>query len=258
MKHRFHVPDALKSGTTIALDAEERHHARVLRVREGEEVEVFDALGKNYLARFESPDAIHVLSETENREPRTENHLATSIIQLEKFEFILQKGTELGVRSFIPLMTDRMEVRIERLRGKEDRWRKIVLEAVKQSGRSQIPVIEPPTKFDDAIAREGTKIVFDADIDPSSAASRHLLPASRGEGLSREIPRPAERGEGGAQRRVRGVTLFIGPEGGFSERELKLARASGAAFERLGPRRLRAETAAIVALAIVAARSGDI
>jgi 16S rRNA (uracil1498-N3)-methyltransferase len=251
MRHRFHVPDALKSGTTIALDAEERHHARVLRVREGEGVEVFDALGKNYLARFESPDAIHVLSETENREPRTENHLATSIIQLEKFEFVLQKCTELGVRSFIPLMTDRMEVRIERLRGKEERWRKIVLEAVKQSGRSQIPAIESPMKFDDAIARSGTRIVFDADIDPSSAASR-------GEGLSREIPRPAERGEGGAQRRVRGVTLFIGPEGGFSERELELARTSGASFERLGPRRLRAETAAIVALAIVAARSGDI
>jgi 16S rRNA (uracil1498-N3)-methyltransferase len=57
---------------------------------------------------------------------------------------------------------------------------------------------------------------------------------------------------------VRGVTLFIGPEGGFSERELQLARDSGASFERLGPRRLRAETAAIVALAIVAARSGDI
>jgi 16S rRNA (uracil1498-N3)-methyltransferase len=258
MKNRFHVPDALKSGTTIALDAEERHHARVLRVREGEEVEVFDATGKNYLARFESPESIVILRETENREPRTGNHLAISIIQLEKFEFVLQKGTELGVRSFIPLITDRIEVRVERIRGKEDRWKKIVLEAVKQSGRSQIPAIEPPTKFDDAIARKGTKIVFDADVDPSSAASRHLLPASRGEGLSREIPRPAERGEGGAERRVRGATLFIGPEGGFSERELDLARKTGAAFERLGPRRLRAETAAIVAVAIVAARSGDI
>jgi len=228
MKHRFHVPDVLKSGTTIALDAEERHHARVLRVREGEEVEVFDALGKNYLARFESAESIAILRETENREPRTENHLAISIIQPEKFEFVLQKGTELGVRSFIPLITDRIEVRIERLRGKEERWKKIVLEAVKQSGRSQIPSIEPAMKFDDAIAREGTKIVFDADVQTG-----HRPPATE-------------------------TTLFIGPEGGFSERELQLARESGASFERLGPRRLRAETAAIVALAIVAARSGDI
>jgi 16S rRNA (uracil1498-N3)-methyltransferase len=228
MKHRFHVPDALKSGTTIALDAEERHHARVLRVREGEEVEVFDATGKNYLARFESPESIVILRETENREPRTENHLAIAIIQLEKFEFVLQKGTELGVRSFIPLITDRIEVRVERIRGKEARWKKIVLEAVKQSGRSQIPAIEPPTKFDDAIARKGSKIIFDAD-QPSA---------------TRQLGNPA--------------TLFIGPEGGFSERELELARKSGAALERLGPRRLRAETAAIVAVAIVAARSGDI
>jgi 16S rRNA (uracil1498-N3)-methyltransferase len=228
MKHRFHVPDALKSGTTIALDAEERHHARVLRVREGEEVEVFDALGKNYLARFESAESIAILRETENREPRTENHLAASIIQLEKFEYVLQKGTELGVRSFIPLITDRMEVRVERIRGKEDRWKKIVLEAVKQSGRSQIPTIELPTKFDVAITRAGSRIVFDADAPTPD--------------------RPA----------AAPATLFIGPEGGFSERELELARKSGASFERLGPRRLRAETAAIVALAIVAARSGDI
>jgi 16S rRNA (uracil1498-N3)-methyltransferase len=228
MKNRFHVPDALKSGTTIALDAEERHHARVLRVREGEEVEVFDATGKNYLARFESPESIVILRETENREPRTGNHLAISIIQLEKFEFVLQKGTELGVRSFIPMITDRIEVRVERIRGKEDRWKKIVLEAVKQSGRSQIPAIEPPTKFDDAIARTGSKIIFDADAPTAT------------------------------QKLINPATLFIGPEGGFSERELELARKTGAAFERLGPRRLRAETAAIVAVAIVAARSGDI
>jgi 16S rRNA (uracil1498-N3)-methyltransferase len=248
MKHRFHVPDVLKSGTTIALDAEERHHARVLRVREGEEVEVFDALGKNYLARFGSPEAITILRETENREPRTENHLAISIIQLEKFEFVLQKGTELGVRSFIPLITDRIEVRIERLRGKDDRWKKIVLEAVKQSGRSQIPAIESPTKFDDAITRAGTKIVFDAE----SGRLARTVRASRSDGTEGDRAGcPITAAETAA-------LLFIGPEGGFSERELQLARDSGASFERLGPRRLRAETAAIVALAIVAARSGDI
>jgi len=228
MKHRFFVPDAIEPGATIALDSEERHHARVLRVREGEEVEVFNAAGKNYLARFESLDSIAILRETENREPRTENHLAMSIIQLDKFELVLQKATELGVASIIPLITDRMEVRLERVRGKEDRWKKIVLEAVKQSGRSRIPPIENPTKFDDAIKRAGAKIIFDVDSQQAT----------------RQPDNPA--------------TLFIGPEGGFSERELGLARASGAAFEQLGPRRLRAETAAIVAVALVAARSGDI
>ena len=151
-----------------------------------------------------------------------------SIINLDKFELVLQKATELGVQSFVPLITDRMELRIERLRGKEERWRKIVLEAVKQSGRSRIPPIEQAIKFDEAIARPAQKIVFDADADPKTTDNREQ------------------------------TTLFIGPEGGFTERELKLAREYGALLERLGPRRLRAETAALAAVTIVSARSGDI
>ncbi len=221
MNHRFFVPDGVEVGVSVALPDEEAHHARVLRVREGEQVEVFDAKGRNFVGRF-ADGRIAVAQEIANREPRTAISLAMSIINLEKFEFVLQKATELGVASFIPLITDRMELRIERVRGKEERWRKIVLEAVKQSGRSKIPPIEQPIKFDDAIAREGHKIVFDADADAD------------------------ERTTNNEQR----TTLFIGPEGGFSERELAMAKAHGAAFERLGPRRLRAETAAIAAVAI--------
>ncbi|SRR5712691_703035 len=227
MRHRFFVPDAIEIGATVDLTPDERHHARVVRVREGEEVEIFDATGKNYLGRYES-DAIQILRETANREPRTAIHLAMAIIQLDKFELVLQKATELGAQSIIPLITDRMEVRIERIRGKEDRWKKIVLEAVKQSGRSRIPTIEAPAKFDDVIARAGSKIIFDADANPATEQ-----PSSP-------------------------VTLFIGPEGAFTERELDLARANNALFERLGPRRLRAETAAIAALVVLNARSGNI
>jgi 16S rRNA (uracil1498-N3)-methyltransferase len=227
MNHRFFVPDEIEIGATIALSDEERHHARVLRVREGEEVEVFNVFGRNYLGRFDGTGII-VLRETANREPATAIHLAMSIIQLDKFELVLQKATELGVQSFIPLITDRMELRIERVRGKEERWRRIVLEAVKQSGRSRIPTIEQAIKFDEAINRDGHKIVFDAGASPSTTDSR------------------------------RPTTAFIGPEGGFSERELDLARNAGATFERLGPRRLRAETAALAAVTIISARSGDI
>ena len=154
MKHRFFAPDAIEIGASVALTADERHHARVLRVRDGEEVEIFDASGRNYVGRFDGSCVI-VLRETGNREPATAIHLAMSIIQLDKFEFVLQKATELGVQSFIPLITDHMEPHIERVRGKQDRWEKIVLEAVKQSGRSKIPPIEQPMKFDQAIARSG-------------------------------------------------------------------------------------------------------
>ena len=220
MNHRFFVPDGVEIGATIALPSEERHHARVLRVREGEEVEVFDSRGNNFAGRFVD-GSIEVLQATANRELRTAISLAMSIIQLEKFELVLQKGTELGVTTFIPLITDRMELRIERIRGKEERWRKIVLEAVKQSGRSRIPPIEPPAKFDAVIAREGYKILFEAEAEE----------------------RTTDNGEP--------ATIFIGPEGGFSERELALAKGSGAIFRHLGPRRLRAETAAIAAVCFV-------
>src|SRR5438093_12836296 len=117
MKHRFFVPDAIAIGATVALRDEERHHARVLRVREGEEVELFDANGNNFAGVFRADDAIEVTEKAADREPRNTIHVAMSIIQLDKFEFVLQKGTELGVRSFIPLITDRMEVRNDRIRG---------------------------------------------------------------------------------------------------------------------------------------------
>ena len=220
MRHRFFVPD-LNASSVATLGGDERHHAHVLRIREGEEVELFDGKGTNWIARYESPDALHLLREAENRELPSEIRLAMSLIQLDKFELVLQKGTELGVSTFIPLVTDRIEVRPERCRGKAERWRKIIFEAVKQCGRSRIPALEDPANFENVIAREGSKILFDLEAEPATGDRK-----------------PA--------------TIFIGPEGGWSERELESARKAGAAFGRLGPRRLRAETAAIAALAALA------
>jgi 16S rRNA (uracil1498-N3)-methyltransferase len=225
MKNRFYVDADLAAGAIVALNDDERHHARVLRVRDGEEVEVFNGRGASFLATFETVDIIRLLSRTADREARTAIHLAMSIIPIDKFELVLQKATELGVRSIVPLITARTEVRPERYRGKEERWRKIVFEATKQSGRAIIPAIEPVTPFQDIVARAGTKIIFDADAEPST---------------TRHPDNP--------------TTLLIGPEGGWSEEELRTARERGCLFQQLGPRRLRAETAAIVATALIAAR----
>src|SRR5262249_17734280 len=161
-------------------------HARVVRVREGEEVEVFNGRGAGFFGLYEA-DAVHLTTATPDREAHSEVHLAMAIIQLEKFELVLQKATELGVRSIIPMITERVEPRQERYRGKLERWRKIVFEAVKQSGRTRIPEIDEPRTFDEVIQREGTKILFDAD-EPS---------------------RPTPNAEH--------PTILIGPEGGFSE-----------------------------------------
>jgi 16S rRNA (uracil1498-N3)-methyltransferase len=151
-----------------------------------------------------------------------------AIIQLEKFELVLQKATELGVRTIIPMVTERVELRPERYTGKAERWERIVLEAVKQSGRSIAPSIEPPTAFASVLARSGPKIFFDAGTPPA----------------------PLDR--------ITEATLLVGPEGGWSDEELQLARERQCVFQRLGPRRLRAETAAIAATAVIASRFGDL
>ena len=224
MRHRIYTRDPLTGAVTIG--GEEFHHAaRVVRVREGEEVELFDGEGHAASGVIESitDDALIVRIEKpiDSREAAIAIDLAMSIIQLEKFELVLQKATELGVRSIIPLETDRQEIRAERYRGKDERWKKIIFEATKQSGRAVIAKLEPPTKFDDLMEREN-KIVFDADETQTDSV---LSPQSS--------------------------VLLIGPEGGWSERELIVAREHDCIFATLGPRRLRAETAAIVACALL-------
>src|SRR5947209_4406416 len=135
MRHRFFSARDFAPGDVVTLDADERHHARVVRVYEGEEVEVFNGRGAGFFGVYEG-EAIRLTTPAPDRESPAAVHLAMAIIQLEKFELVLQKATELGVRSIVPVITDRVELRPERYRGKHDRWRKIAFEAVKQSGRT--------------------------------------------------------------------------------------------------------------------------
>jgi 16S rRNA (uracil1498-N3)-methyltransferase len=225
MRHRIFT-DAI-TAPSVTVEGEEFHHSvRVVRVRAGEEVELFDGGGNMARGVVESIErdraVIRVGEPIPSRESPLVIHLAMAIIQLEKFELVLQKATELGVRSFLPLVTDRVELRPERYANKMERWEKIVFEAVKQSGRGIVPPIAPPAPFATLMQREGVRVLFDADADPSNEQPANEL------------------------------TLFIGPEGGWSDEELALARAHGCIFRRLGPRRLRAETAAIAAVAVTA------
>ena len=230
MRHRIFV-DAIAPEVTVR--GEEFHHSvRVVRVRAGEEVELFDRAGNAVRGIVEHLDREHAVISTGEAVPSRESPLAITlamaVIQLEKFELVLQKATELGVHAFVPLVSERVELRAERYANRRERWERIVFEAVKQSGRTRIPNIDSPRAFPDVLADAGPKIVFDADAEPATIE------------------------------RLETVTLLIGPEGGWSERELHEARAAGSLFQRLGPRRLRAETAAVAATALIAARFGDL
>lgn len=234
MHHRIHVPAGLAADSEITIGGDEMHHAaRVVRVRPGEAVELFDGEGLAFSGEVVEVTAaglrVRVEAPVPSRESPLDLTLAMAIIQLDKFELVLQKATELGVRALIPLVTDHGEVRPERYRGKGERWEKIVFEAVKQCGRSRIPRLFAPAALDEVVLRPGLKMIFDADTEPG--------------------PRPGTIGS---------VTIFIGPEGGWSKREIAVARQHECLFATLGPRRLRAETAAIVASGIIAALSGDI
>src|SRR4051794_31185802 len=109
MRHRFFSARDLAAGDVVTLDRDELHHARVVRVREREEVEVFNGRGDGFFGIYEG-DTIRLTSPTPDRETPAAVHLAMAIIQLEKFDLVLQKATELGVRSIIPLVTDRVEL----------------------------------------------------------------------------------------------------------------------------------------------------
>jgi 16S rRNA (uracil1498-N3)-methyltransferase len=234
VRNRFHLAAAFTPGERVALTGAEFHHAvRVARVGAGEVIELFDGDGRAAAARVESisqarAELLITDEAVPSREPSFRIELAISLIQLERFELVLQKATELGAWRITPLLAERSEVREERIRGKRARWEKIIFEAVKQSGRSRIPDLAEPQSFEEVIRSDSASIIFDSDAAPDE------LPVSRE------------------------VTVLIGPEGGWSAGELGLARERGACFRRLGPRRLRAETAAIAALTTIGIHFGDL
>jgi 16S rRNA (uracil1498-N3)-methyltransferase len=236
MLHRFHVDRPFVAGETVELSGAELHHAaHVVRLRPNERLELFDGRGgaaagtaievakQRVVVRVDEPLQV-------SRELPFRLTLAAAIIHPDKFELVLQKATELGVAELVPLLTDRIETRKERVAGRRERWERIVLEATKQCGRAVIPRLHEPTPFARQADTASICVMFDADAPPSA--------------LDADLARTS------------GVTLFIGPEGGWSDAELELARKREFVFQRLGTRRLRAETAAIAGMVSITAQLG--
>ena len=243
--HRFFVPPDRIRHRFVEFDADQAHQMRrVLRLRPGDRVTALDGTGRQYEVTLEEVGNARATGRAADPlaatgEPAARLTLYQSLLRREKFEWVLQKGTEIGVAAFVPVITRRSLVRDAEDVGPEklDRWRRIIREAAEQSGRGLLPVLSPPIALAEAAGARA------ADV---------ALIAWEGE-TQRTI---GETLEGRAT--VGEIALFIGPEGGYDEEEVRLAESCGAVPVSLGGRILRTETAAVVGAALVLHRLGEL
>lgn len=222
------------------LDAEEAHHlTRVLRLGVNDRVFVFDGEGNEWQAEVSSAGKHEVeLRLIEKLADPVDSPLlltlGQALIKGDKFDWVVQKATELGVSRIAPLITDHGDVRQERADHKLTRWRRIALEAVKQCGRRRLIEIVEPVSF--------------ADFCRSDDSQLKLFFSESGGSPLREV----------SAEKPAAVTLAVGPEGGWSDTEIDLAESSGFIPIHLGGRVLRTETAAVVAVALAQHIFGDL
>jgi len=239
---RFYCPSALPSGGTFELPEEAAHHAvRVLRLREGDRVEIFDGLGNERRGVIAALDGRRVtvgdiVATDADRESPLRVILAQAMSSSEKMDWVIQKATELGVAGIQPLDTERSVARLtaERAAKRLEHWRQVAISACEQCGRNRLPEIRTPLDI----------MAWLQEMKASPGARFILLP----QGAAALYDQPEPQGA---------VTLLIGAEGGFSEAEGEAAVRCGFTPVRLGARVLRTETAAIAGLAALQALWGD-
>lgn len=243
--HRFYSPPSTVDGSLITLSAPETHHlAHVLRLSVGDEAFVFDGRGREYRCRvveFRKKQArLEVIAAlTDNIESPLKLTLAQAIAKGDKLDVIVQKATELGVSRIIPLITRNSAVKLtaEGASKRLGRWRQISLEALKQCGRRTLVDIDEPLPVRELPLRLHRSELALAFSERGGAPLSRLL-------IDSVVGKP--------------VTGVVGPEGGWSDDEIAMFEQSDFGIVTLGPRILRTETAAIVAIALLQHALGDI
>lgn len=239
---RIHCADPLSPGARIVLaEHAARHLLRVLRLRCGDDLRLFDGYGGEYAAVLtRTRDATAEVRVTEPVTSVPDSPLRVVLLQGvsrgERMDWVIQKATELGVSAIHPILTARSVVKLtpERARRRARHWTAVAIAACEQCGRSSVPGIPPPVSLAEALAEGDT------------AGLRVVLDAARGSAMGTLTP-PAD-----------GLTLLIGPEGGLTPDERATAQDAGFQPVRMGPRVLRTETAALTALALAQALWGDL
>ena len=238
--NQFYSPRIDEKTPRIILEGAEHHHlANVVRVGAGEMVWLFDAEGNRYRAQVETVEkdraVLRLLERVAQEEPRLKLVLVQALLPAKKIELILQKAAELGISGFIPVETVRSLKSPEGRYGqKTERWARIAREATKQSKGPAAPAVSPPRRLKDILAEpgEGLRIFLS---EHGGKPLRILL--TEGDEGGEPVPSP--------------VTVFVGPEGGWTEAEEKNFRAAGCEAISLGRRVLKAETAALAAVAMI-------
>jgi 16S rRNA (uracil1498-N3)-methyltransferase len=242
---RLFVPsERLREDVIILSDADHRYLVRVLRLSTGDRVVLFDGTGDEAEAVVErvGPRALEVKIEVRRsvaKEHRPELLLIQALPKGEKFDLVVQKATELGVHRILPVLSERSIPRVDKAKAQArvTRWQKIASEAARQSGRADVPEIAPITTLATALA-----------ASPQAALKLFFWEEMRTRSLRSIFPREPPKS----------IAIAVGPEGGFSNGECEAAKEAGFLPVGLGPRLLRTETAALVALAILGFAVGDL
>lgn len=238
---RFFAPD-LSPDREFFLPADEAHHlTRVLRARAGDEIAVFDGRGREYRARIESAARDRVLLRTLEplrvpAPPRVAVTLVQAVLKGRSMDDVVRDATMMGVASIVPVLTEHTDVKpaVVMREGTLERWERIALASVKQCRRATVPVITPPHSFADALATLGAPakvLMAEPSLDVGTRTLREAF-------------------AGGVPDRV---DVLLGPEGGWSPREVAAAVAAGCLPVSLGSLTIRAEAMPVATLAAILA-----
>ena len=246
---RVYVDAALIPGSLVELPPDTASHlAKVLRARSGDELILFNGDGREFNGAIEAVRGSRVSASVgDGRQLDRESPLAITLVQCvprgDRMDFIVQKATELGVSRIVPVLSQRSVVRLDKdqAESKAVHWRAVAVNACEQCGRNRLPIIEaaqPLLSYLGESARNtGPRWVFEPESGPEMGASAP--------------------GAGGSVEATIAAEIAIGPEGGFTPDELEAFRVAGFSQVGLGPRVLRAETAAIAAVVWLQSRFGD-
>ncbi len=270
----FVEPGAIREGRAELTGPVAHQIRNVLRLRPGDTVELLDNSGFVQMARLVTLSREGVIAEVverrrSNTEPGVELVLYQALMKGQKMELVLQKGTEIGVSRFVPVLSERCVSRPSEadLERRLERWQAIVREAAEQSGRAVLPPVSRLESFGEAcrnaaaaglalVAWEEEHALGIGGVLRESVTPFPTPSAIQGEGIEGSPSPSVGAGVGVGGRRPR-ISLLVGPEGGFSPKEAQVAREAGVKVVSLGPRILRAETAALVAATLVLCATGD-